>query len=88
MSSYVIRKIRMAHCKRGPDRCEACRSLVAEKVCLLDVCPPQGELQRRVIKLLRDGEENWYEFDIVKVFENQDDARHFAAEHDIEDIEL
>ncbi len=89
MPSYVIRRIRIAHCKRGPDRCEACRVLDTEKVCLVDVCPPQkGEIQRRLIKLVRDGEESWHEFDIVKVFEDQEEARLFAAEHAVEDIEL
>jgi hypothetical protein len=90
MSQYVIRKVRLAHCKRGPDRCEECRTLAAEKrICLLDVCPPrEGEIQRRVIKLLRGGVETWREFDIVRVFESPEDARLFADEYGIEDVEL
>ena len=89
MSRYVIRKVRPAHCKRGPDRCEECRTLDAERVCLLDVCPPrEGEIQRRVIKLIRDGVEAWREFDIVRVFESPEDARHFALENGVEDVEL
>jgi hypothetical protein len=89
MSDYVIRKVRLAHCKRGPDRCEECRTLDAERICLLDVCPPhEGEIQRRVVKLMRDGVETWREFDIVMVFESQEAARSYAVEHAVEDIEF
>ena len=89
MSRYVIRKVRLAHCKKGPDRCEECRTLDAERICLLDVSPPrQGEIQRRVIQLVRDGVETWCEFDVVRAFESPDDARRFAVEHGVEDVEL
>lgn len=82
---YIIRKLRLAHCKRGPERCEKCREMDAERLCLLDICPPDvGMLQRRVIQV---GDE-WREFDVVKVFESVDEAQGYAAAHQITDIQL
>lgn len=60
-----------------------------ERPCLLDVCPPRvGEIQRRVLKLIWEGEETWREFDIVRVFENAEEALRFAGEHGVENVEL
>ena len=89
MPSYVIRRMRLAHCKRGPSVCEKCREMDEEKICLLDVCPPrQGEIQRRVIELETEGERVWREFDIVRVLESEAEAGEYAATHGIEDVEI
>ena len=62
MSLHIIRTMRLTHCKRGPERCEKCREMNQEKICLLDIEPPdQGMVQRRVIKLQLEGEEAWRE---------------------------
>ena len=88
MPCYIIRKVRIAHCKRGPDRCDKCREMDAEKICLLDIDPPrQGELQRRVIQVEREGVEAWREFDIVTIFESEKAAQEYAAQHGIKDVE-
>ena len=34
---HIIRTIRLAHCKRGPDVCAKCRELDVAMVCLLDL---------------------------------------------------
>ena len=87
MSPYIIRRIRLAHCKRGPAVCEECREMDEEKICLLDICPPdQGMVQRRVIELTRDGESVWHEFDIVRAFESKEEAREYAEQNGIDDI--
>ena len=83
MAHYVIRKVRLAHCKRGPARCEKCRDLDAEKICLLEI-DPEGEMQRRVIQLHDEGA--WHEFEIVKTFATGEDARAYAAGHGIKDV--
>ena len=86
MPRYVIRKIRMAHCKRGPERCAKCRELDVERYCLLDICPPHaGELQRRVIEVEIDGEPAWREYDVVQMFESLEEARTYAEQHAIVD---
>jgi|GEM_PF-1615147 len=89
MTRYIIRKVRLAHCKKGPDRCEKCREMDVGKICLLDVCPPRerGE-QRRVIEVTRAGDKVWCEFDIVRVFESEGEAAEYAAQNGIEDVEL
>jgi hypothetical protein len=78
---WSIRPIRLAHCKRGPERCETCREMDAERWCLLDIAPPDAGLQqRRVIDVEIDGETQWREFDVVRVFADEDEARTFADE--------
>lgn len=89
MRDRIIRKIRLAHCKRGPEVCEQCRAMDVERYCLLDICPPNpGMEQRRVIEVTVDGETTWREFDVVKVFPNPQEAAAYAAEHGIEDTDL
>lgn len=89
MSRHIIRKIRLAHCKRGPGRCQKCREMEAERICLLDICPPRmGEMQRRIIKVGREGEKVWREFDIVRTFESKEEAQEYADENGITDVEF
>ena len=89
MPCYVIRRIQLAHCKRGPERCEQCRQMNAERICLLDVCPPHpGEIQRRVIEVSVEGERAWREYDIARSFDTEAEALAFAAEHGVEDVAL
>jgi hypothetical protein len=86
---YVIRRMRLAHCKRGPSRCERCRELDEERLCLLALCPADaGKRQSRVIPVRREGREVWCEFDIVRTFTSQAEAREYAREHGIEDVQL
>ena len=89
MSRHIIRKIRLAHCKRGPSICAKCREMDVEKICLLDICPPHmGEIQRRVIQISTGGETAWREFDVVRAFESKEEARKYADENAIGDVEL
>jgi hypothetical protein len=83
MAHHVIRKVRLAHCKLGPTRCEKCRELDAEKICLLEI-DPEGEMQRRVIQLHDEG--TWHEFEILTTFATGEEARTYAARHGIEDV--
>ena len=89
MAHHIIRKIRWAHCKRGPDLCEQCRETNFDRVCLLDISHPrQGEVQRRVIRVHIEGEWVWREFDIAGVFESAEAALGYAGENGIEDVDL
>jgi hypothetical protein len=86
---HVIRRIRLAHCKKGPSRCERCRELDEERICLLDVCPAEaGMRQRRVIPVVRDGREVWREFEIVRTFQSEAEAVEYAEEHAVDDVQL
>lgn len=85
MTHHIIKTIRMAHCKRGPERCEKCREMNVERICLLDVDPPQpGTRQRQVIEVEIAGERVWREFDVVRIFADLDQARAYAATHPVE----
>jgi len=89
MIRYIVRKMRMVHCKRGPQNCEKCREVNVERICLLDICPPdQGKIQRPVIEVEIDGEVTWREFDVVKVFASEGEAIEYAANQGIEDGEI
>ncbi|MBN1318284.1 MAG: hypothetical protein JXA42_22575 [Anaerolineales bacterium] len=89
MTCQIIRKIRLAHCKRGPERCELCKKMDAGRICLLDICPPDpGMVQRRAIRVTMDGEECWREFDVIRQFESEREALAFAKENNIEDVEF
>ena len=89
MARYIIRKLRLAHCKRGPDRCEKCREMDGERICLLDIAPPDaGMIQRRVIEVKVGGESLWREFDIVRSFDDQEQAIAYAREHGVADIQI
>ncbi|MCP4542789.1 MAG: hypothetical protein GY832_37170 [Chloroflexi bacterium] len=61
----------------------------AEKICLLDISPSDvGELQRRVIQVNVEGEEGWREFDVVRVFKSETEARAYADANGIKDVEF
>ena len=65
---YVIRRLRMAHCSRGTERCKLCAAATEHKLYLLDIAPPRaGEVQRPVIEVTRRGKQAWREYDIVKL---------------------
>jgi len=85
MSHLIIRSIRLAHCKRGPARCEQCRALDGEKYCLLDIDPPQpGLAQRRTIQVTLKGTPVWREFDVLRVFDSRDQAAAYATSAGLE----
>jgi hypothetical protein len=87
MSHYIIRKIHLAHCKKGPAVCEKCREMNVEKICLLDIDPPHpGEIQRRVIQVNVDGQTVWREFDIVQTFASAEAATRYAQANVIGDV--
>ena len=86
MTQHIIRAIRTAHCKRGPAQCAQCREMDVPRICLLDIDPPHpGEFQRRVIELAIDGQAAWREFDVVRSFADEAEARAYAAQHGIQD---
>jgi len=45
--------------------------------------PAQGRLQRRVIQVQVDGRLEWREFDVVRVFDDEQEARAWAEKEGI-----
>ena len=89
MKNYVIREIRMAHCKRGPQRCEKCCEIDIDKICLLEIFPEDyGLSQRRVMAFDHAGEKKRLTFEVVKVFDSADEARSFAQQNHISDVRI
>jgi hypothetical protein len=81
--------MRLAHCKRGPERCGLCRDLDQERICLLEVAgDDRGLAQRRVVELDLDGERVWREVDVVRVFVDSAPARAFATREGVDDVDL
>jgi hypothetical protein len=89
VSHYLIRRIRLAHCKRGPAVCAQCREMDQARICLLDISPPRpGEVQRRVMEVSLGGQMVWREYEVVRAFESQEEALEYAEEHGVADVEL
>lgn len=89
MPKHIIRVIRTAHCARGPKLCAKCREMDVPKICLLDIDPPnQGREARRTIEVEISGKSEWREFDVIRSFESEAEARKYAAENGIADVDL
>jgi hypothetical protein len=89
MPLYVIRRMRLAHCKRGPALCAECRAMDVVRICLLDVDPADaGLVQRRVIEIEVDGRPTWREFDVVRTFDSEEEAWRYAEREGIRDVVL
>ena len=87
MPRHTIRKTRLAHCKKGPRLCEKCREMNADKICLLELFPPgSGLMQRRMIQVDVGGEQVWREYEVVRTFADEQEAREYAASKGIEDV--
>jgi hypothetical protein len=83
---YIIQTTKTGHCKRGPLVCGLCKEMNQEQICLLDIDPPdRGMVQRRVIEVevKIDGVREWREYDIVRVFDNVEDARMYAVANEV-----
>jgi len=86
---FVIRRIRQAHCAKGPARWAQCREMDREAIALLEIDPPQqGLLARRVLPVSGEGQQVWREFDMVRLFASEEEARAYAHQHGIADVEL
>jgi hypothetical protein len=60
-----------------------------ERICLLDICPADaGLVQRRVIEVTIDGQTEWREFDVMRMFADEQEATSYAAQNGIENIDI
>ncbi|MEM2145061.1 MAG: hypothetical protein QW279_06855 [Candidatus Jordarchaeaceae archaeon] len=87
-SIYVIRKMSIPHCARGPLRCEKCKEMEKEKkICLLKVNFEAGEVTRPIIEINKNGKKCLCEYDIVKTFENENEAKEYAKRNSLNLLE-
>ena len=87
MRRLAIRTIGTAHCKRGPTLCEECRKSGSMALCLIELFPPGETIaQRRMIEIAIGGERVWQEYEIVRTFDTEGEAREFARSNEVEDV--
>lgn len=57
------------------------------RIALLDICPPnKGMVARPMTSIMVNGEFVMYEYDVAKIFENEAEARKYAAENKITNV--
>ncbi len=88
-SKEIIRQLSPPHCARGPTRCDKCREAAERKeICLLRVYFDHGIAARPMIELEIDGETSFYEYDVLRVFSNENEALDHAKKNLIDDISI
>ena len=76
---YAIRKILYPVTKRTSKKYPQ-----KQEICLLDLCPPnRGKVARPTIDSVENGKTVWHEFDVVKVFKNETEAKEFARKNNV-----
>jgi hypothetical protein len=57
------------------------------EIALLDLCPPnRGMVARPMTGMIIDGKSAMFEYDVIRVFKDEKEARDFAAQNNIKDI--
>jgi hypothetical protein len=88
-SEEIIRVMSPSHCARGPKGCEECKEAAkTKKICLLRVFFDHGYMARPMIELERKGERILLEYDVLRVFQNIDEALEYAKKNNLTDIIL
>ena len=88
-SEEIIRVMSPPHCARGPKGCEKCREAdKTKKICLLRIFFDHGYMTRPMIEVARDGERILLEYDVLRIFENRDEALEYAKKNNLTDIIL
>ncbi|MHA1961278.1 MAG: hypothetical protein ACW99U_13730 [Candidatus Thorarchaeota archaeon] len=85
-SEEIIRRMTVPHCARGPSRCEKCKEAAQiERICLVRVFFDHGGIARPMMEIEREGAKLLLEFDVVRVFEDENEARDYATTNNISD---
>ena len=86
---YIIRKKVIPHCAQGPSSCDKCAEAAKNpKLALLQIYFEHGNMARPTIEVVRDGETKYVEYDVVKYFDNEAEAKEYAKQNNIDDISL
>ena len=80
----VIRKRAQIHCARGPKWCTKCQEMAREKkYCLIELFPEPGNVARPIDEFTIEGRKQMCEFDIIKVFNSEKEAKEYAEANSI-----
>jgi 4-hydroxybenzoate polyprenyltransferase len=81
---FVIKEITLAHCAKGPERCDVCKKLVSEKkICLLRISTESKGRTMRVMEYTIDDKKGLYEFEVEKIFNEKADAIEYSKENNV-----
>jgi hypothetical protein len=57
------------------------------RIAILDICPPnRGMVARPTTSIIVDGEATYYEYDVIRVFADEKEAKKFARENKLTDV--
>ncbi|MHA1724521.1 MAG: hypothetical protein ACTSYC_03715 [Promethearchaeota archaeon] len=85
----IIKKLILFHCARCAKFCEKCNELAKEgkKFCLIQVYLTPTNQTKPIFEIELDGKKILREFDVVKIFKNNNEARQYSINHSIEIFE-
>ena len=85
MTDKIVKMVPF-HCARPKGACKKCTKLAeeGEKYCLLSFQYSAEEISRPMMTIEVDGEEVLCEFDLKKIFRDEDEAREYATNNDLE----
>ncbi|MHA1377214.1 MAG: hypothetical protein ACTSRG_02420 [Candidatus Helarchaeota archaeon] len=77
--NYVIRKMSLPHCARGPKECEKCAEAAKDiRIYLLKTYPDPGTMTRPIIEINVHGNKIWQVYDVINDFESEEKAKDYA----------
>jgi hypothetical protein len=86
-SEDIIRVIEGIHCAKGPKGCKKCKDAgLQNKLCLIRIFKEASEIPRPVIELDRE-DQQYFTYDVLKCFDDVQQAHDYAKEHEISDVE-
>ena len=82
----IIRVIEGVHCAKGPKGCKKCVDVgIQNKLCLIRIYNEASEDPRLVIELDRE-DQQYFTYDVLKCFDNVQQAHDYAKKHEIWDV--
>ncbi len=83
----IIRVIEGVHCAKGPKGCKKCADAgIQIKLCLIRIYKTASSEPRPVIELERK-DQQYFTYDVLKCFDTIKQARDYAEENEIWDVE-
>ncbi len=85
MSDKIVKMVPF-HCARPKGACKKCAELAeeGEKYCLISFQYSAEEMARPMMTIEINGEEVLCEFDLIKIFKDETEAREYAMENGID----
>lgn len=83
----IIRVIEGVHCAKGPKECEKRAEVgIQNKLCLIRIYKEASEEPRPIIELDRE-EQQYFTYEVLKCFDDVQQAHDYAKEHEVWDVE-